>query len=97
MQREGLGTCDSSELYFEVKHIYTEKCTMGSSAGPARRRRRGAIDCSRQPVDGRFRQQDRTPFFLLTLAFGLRLLRKNGSCRARRPTAGPPASLGHKH
>ena len=31
----------------------------------------------RPPVSGRFRQSDRTPFFWLTPAFGLRSLRKN--------------------
>ena len=34
-------------------------------------------DGSLLPVGGWFRQQDRTPFFLLTPAFGLRSLRKD--------------------
>ena len=38
----------------------------------------GERDDGRPPVGGLFRQQDRTPFFLLTPAFGLRSLRKNG-------------------
>ena len=44
---------------------------------PARRR-------GRAPVGGRFREPDRTPFFRLTPAFGLRSLRKNGYLSAAR-------------
>ena len=33
MQREGLGTCDSSELYFETEH----RCTGKSAAGSVNR------------------------------------------------------------
>ena len=46
--------------------------------GPAQRRGRGVSDGGRPPVGGQFRQPDRTPFFRLTPAFGLRSLRKNG-------------------
>ena len=46
--------------------------------GPAQRRGRGVSDGGRPPVGGRFRQPDRTPFFRLTPALGLRSLRKNG-------------------
>ena len=39
---------------------------------------RGVSDGGRPPVGGRFRQPDRTPFFLLTPVLGLRSLRNNG-------------------
>ena len=55
VQREGLGACDGSELYFETKHSCTEKCTMGSRPGPAQRRGRGVSDGGRPPVAGRVR------------------------------------------
>ena len=53
---------------------------MGSLARVGSEARPGVSDGGRPPVGGPFRQPDRTPFsgFLLTPAFGLRSLRKNG-------------------
>ena len=67
MQREGLGACDGSELYFETKHNSTEKCTMGSRARAGSGARPGSEQ--RPAAAGSF---------LLTPALGLRSLRKNG-------------------
>ena len=47
-------------------------------------------DGGRPPVGGRFRQPDRTPFFRLTPAFGLRSLRKNGYVLTGVDGTGPP-------
>ena len=78
MQREGLRKGCGSELYFEAKHNCTGKRTMCPWPGPAQRRGRGVSDGGRPLVGGRFGQPDRTPFFRLIPAFGLRSLRKNG-------------------
>ena len=60
--------------------------------GPARKRGRGVSDGGRPPVGDRFRvrQPDRTPFFRLTPAFGLRSLRKNGYVLTGVDGTGPP-------
>ena len=56
---------------------------MGSS-------RPGVSGGGRPPVEGRFRQQDRTQFFRFTPAFGLRSLRKNGHVLTGVNGTGPP-------
>ena len=58
--------------------------------GPAQRRGRGVSDGGGPPVGGRLRQSDRTPFFRLTPAFGLRSLRKNGYVLTGVDGTGPP-------
>ena len=50
MQREGLGACDGSELYFETKHKCTEKCTTGSIARAGSEARPGSE--RRRPATG---------------------------------------------
>ena len=74
MQREGLRGSAWPNIYFGSKHKLHMECTMDPRPGPARRRGRG----ERDGTGRRFRQPDRTPFFRLTPAFGLRSLRKNG-------------------
>ena len=66
--------------------------------GPARKRGRGVSDGGRPPVGDRFRvrQPDRTPFFRLTPAFGLRSLRKNGYVLTGVDGTGPPTGDGCK-
>ena len=54
--------------------------------GPAQRRSRGVSDGGRPQVGGRFRQPDKTPFFRLTPAFGLRSLDTFGPHPKRRAT-----------
>ena len=71
MQREGLGTSDDLELYFETQHNGKGKGTLGSLARAVSEARAGVSNGGRQPVGGR--QPDRTPFFQVTPA-----LRKNG-------------------
>ena len=85
MQREGLGTCKGSELYFETNKQLSRKVFNGFRPwpGPAcrsrrRRRGRGVSDGGQPPVGGRFCQPDRSPFCRLTPAFALRSLWKNG-------------------
>ena len=83
MQREGLRAFDGSELYFETKHYCTGKVYNGL-LGP------GRLRGGRRPVGSRFRQPDRTPFFRLTPAFGLRSLRKNAYVLSGVDGTGPP-------
>ena len=47
MQREGLGTNDDSELYFETQHNCTGKRTLGSLARAVSEARAGASDGGR--------------------------------------------------
>ena len=65
MQREGLGTCKGSELYFETNKQLSRKVFNGFRPwpGPAcrsrrRRRGRGVSDGGQPPVGGRFCQQN---------------------------------------
>ena len=66
-------------------------CT-GPRPKPARRRGRGLSDRGRRlQVGGRLRQPDRTPFFRLTPAFGLRLQLPNRYLMSGFYGTGPPA------
>ena len=63
--------------YISRKNTIVQESAQWARAGSKVRRRR-VSDGGRPPVGGWFRQPDRTLFFRLTPAFGLRSLRKNG-------------------
>ena len=83
--------CPRPGVGVRADHTGSQNATReGLRKGPARRRGWGVSDDGRPPVGGRFRQQDRSPFFLLTPAFGLRSLRKNGYVLTGVDGTGPP-------